>query len=366
MKKFNKKSFITLCAVALMACVCVFTAACTPDVDEITEFAEKIENADSMEVVMTMSVPMIGDVEYTMKYDDNKAYTSAVMGSPAQFVEYVNDEMYYTYTESANGWVKEGPMRGSDGTGRRLSTSTVNLIITVMQSSLKCAFIAGKTATYAADNVKRPRVIERDTQCFTSREQAAIEGEILRYGRTNLYGIIICLYTGLRIGELLALRWEDIDFRRNLLYVNRTGHDGRDVDGNYVLICNSPKTASSKRCIPLSRQMAKLLRGIRERSGGEYVISNKSKPVLVRSYQRSFERLLKKLNIPRRGFHALRHTFATRAVECGMDIKMLSEILGHKSPAVTLNRYVHSFMDGKRKMMNRLGEVCLDDSVQLM
>ena len=248
-------------------------------------------------------------------------------------------------------------MRGDDGTGRRLATSTVNLIITVMQSSLKCAFIAGKTAIYAADNVKRPRVIERDMQSFTFREQAAIEGEILRYGRTNLYGIIICLYTGLRIGELLALRWEDIDFRRNLLYVNRTGHDGRDGDGNYVLICNSPKTASSKRCIPLSRQMAKLLRGIRERSGGEYVISNKSKPVLVRSYQRSFERLLKRLNIPRRGFHALRHTFATRAVECGMDIKMLSEILGHKSPAVTLNRYVHSFMDGKRKMMNRLGEV---------
>lgn len=116
MKKFNKKSFITLCAVALMVCVCVFAAACTPDVDDITEFAEKIENADSMEVVMTMSVPMMGDVEYTMKYDDNKAYTSAVMGSPAQFVEYVTDEIYYTYTESANGWVKEGPNRVSGGT----------------------------------------------------------------------------------------------------------------------------------------------------------------------------------------------------------------------------------------------------------
>ena len=99
-----------------MVCVCVFAAACTPDVADITEFAEKIENADSMEVVMTMSVPMLGDVEYTMKYDDNKAYSSAVMGSPAQFVEYVTDEMYYTYTESANGWVKEGPMRGSGGT----------------------------------------------------------------------------------------------------------------------------------------------------------------------------------------------------------------------------------------------------------
>ena len=246
---------------------------------------------------------------------------------------------------------------GNERTGRGLSSSTVNLIITVMQNSLKCAYAIGKTVKYVADNVKRPRIIEKRVECFTVREQAKIECEIAARGNVKLYGIIICLYTGLRIGELLALRWEDIDFRRNLLYVNRTGHDGRDGDGNYILICNSPKTASSKRCIPLSRQMAKLLRSIRERSGGEYVISNKSKPVLVRSYQRSFERLLKKLNIPRRGFHALRHTFATRAVECGMDIKMLSEILGHKSPAVTLNRYVHSFMDGKRKMMNRLGEV---------
>ena len=246
---------------------------------------------------------------------------------------------------------------GNARTGRGLSSSTVNLIITVMQNSLKCAYTIGKTAKYVADNVKRPRIIEKSVECFTAREQVKIEREIAVRGNIKLYGIIICLYTGLRIGELLALRWEDIDFRHNLLYVNRTGHDGRDGDGNYVLICNSPKTASSKRCIPLSRKMAKLLRGVRERSGGEYVISNKSKPVLVRSYQRSFERLLKRLNIPRRGFHALRHTFATRAVECGMDIKMLSDILGHKSPAVTLNRYVHSFMDGKRKMMNRLGEV---------
>lgn len=250
---------------------------------------------------------------------------------------------------------------GNERTGRGLSSSTVNLIITVMQNSLKCAYAIGKTATYAADNVKRPHIIVKKVECFTAREQAKIEREIAMRDNIRLYGIIICLYTGLRIGELLALRWEDIDFKCGLLYVNRTGYDGRAGDGKYTLICNSPKTATSKRCIPLFRQMVKLLRIIKSKSDGQYIISNKGKPVLIRSYQRSFEKLLNKLGIPHRGFHALRHTFATRAIECGMDVKMLSEILGHKSPAITLNRYVHSFMDGKRKMMNKLGDAYLED-----
>lgn len=250
---------------------------------------------------------------------------------------------------------------GNERTGRGLSSSTVNLIITVIQNSLKCAYTIGKTAKYVADNVKRPRIIGKRVECFTAREQAKIERKIIARGNIKLYGIIICLYTGLRIGELLALRWDDIDFKCGLLYVNRTGHDGRDEDGNYTLICNSPKTATSKRCIPLSKQMIKLFRIIKSKCGGQYIISNKGKPVLIRSYQRSFEKLLDKLGIPHRGFHALRHTFATRAIECGMDVKMLSEILGHKSPAITLNRYVHSFMDSKRKMMNKLGDAYLED-----
>lgn len=253
---------------------------------------------------------------------------------------------------------------GNERTGRGLSSSTVNLIITVMRNSLKCAYAIGKAAKYVADNVKRPHIIVKKVECFTAREQAKIEREIAVRGNVKLYGIIICLYTGLRIGELLALKWEDIDFKCGLLYVNRTGHDGRDRNGKYTLICNSPKTITSKRCIPLSRQMIKLLRIIKSKCGEHYIISNKGKPVLIRSYQRSFGKLLDKIGIPNRGFHALRHTFATRAVECGMDVKMLSEILGHKSPAITLNRYVHSFIDSKRKMMNKLGDAYLEDIVQ--
>ena len=77
----------------------------------------------------------------------------------------------------------------------------------------------------------------------------------------------------------------------------------------------------------------------------------------MRTYQRRFSVLLKKLNIPPKGFHSIRHTYATRAIECGMDVKTLSEILGHKNPTVTLNRYAHSLMEHKKEMVNRLGKI---------
>ena len=90
---------------------------------------------------------------------------------------------------------------------------------------------------------------------------------------------------------------------------------------------------------------------------GDTSVEADGNAVSVRSYQRSFELLLKKLHIAHRGFHSLRHTFATRALECGMDVRTLSEILGHKNPTVTLNRYAHSLLEHKAAMMNRLGKL---------
>lgn len=129
------------------------------------------------------------------------------------------------------------------------------------------------------------------------------------------------------------------------------------VSQNTNVIIDEPKTATSRRVIPLPKQLLPILKGIKKKSHSPFVVSANGKPVSVRSYQRSFELLLKKLKIPHRGFHSLRHTFATRALECGMDVKTLSEILGHKNPTVTLNRYAHSLMEHKADMMNRLGKL---------
>lgn len=100
-----------------------------------------------------------------------------------------------------------------------------------------------------------------------------------------------------------------------------------------------------------------MLREHKKKSYSNYIISSERKPLYIRSYQRSFDLLLKELHIEHKGFHSLRHTFATRAIECGMDVKTLSGILGHKNPTITLNRYAHSMMDHKKEMMNRLGKM---------
>ena len=246
---------------------------------------------------------------------------------------------------------------GNLRTGKGLSPNSVSGIINVIQSSLRTAFNLGYVSSFTADRIKRPKIEEKEITCFTEQEQKKIEQAVLNNKKDKLFGIILCLYSGLRVGELLALKWSDIDLQKGLMTITRSCHDGKDISGKYTRIEDTPKTSSSRRIIPLPKQFLPLMKESKKKSNSEYVISKKGNPLSVRSYQRSFDLLQKRLNIPHRGFHALRHTFATRALECGMDVKTLSEILGHKSPTVTLNRYVHSLMEHKQDMMNRLGKL---------
>ena len=249
-------------------------------------------------------------------------------------------------------FITELLQRGNKMTGKGLSANIVNAVISVIQSSLKTAHILGLTKEYTADKIKRPKLKEKPVECFSLAEQKQIEHAIRSGKKDKLYGIILCLYSGLRIGELMALQWSDIDFVKGVLTVSKSCHDGKDG-----LIIDEPKTATSRRMIPLPKQLLPMMKALKRRSVSPFVVSASGNPVSVRSYQRSFELLLKKLKIPHKGFHSLRHTFATRAIECGMDVKTLSEILGHKNPTVTLNRYAHSLMEHKADMMNRLGKL---------
>lgn len=245
--------------------------------------------------------------------------------------------------------------KGNKKTGRGLSSNTVNLIITIIQSSLEMAATLGLVKQYTGNKIKRPKIKERKVVSFSTIEQKQIETFILKNKKKQMFGILLCLYTGLRIGELLALEWSDIDFKKQELYVNKSCCDGINMDGTFGRITNSPKTETSERIIPLAKQLIPYLKEVKIKSNSNYVVANGSNPISVRSYQRSFELLLKRLGISHKGFHALRHTFATRAIENGMDVKSLSEILGHKNPSITLTRYAHSFMDHKKLMINKLG-----------
>ena len=247
--------------------------------------------------------------------------------------------------------------RGNLKTGGILSPSTVNAIISVIQSSLKTAFVNELIEVYSADKIKRPKITGKTIESFSLSEQKAIENAVLDAKKTKLIGIVLCLYTGLRIGELLALEWTDIDFTKGVIYVSKSCHYGHNEKGEYLRFIDTPKTHNSLRDIPLPKQLIPILKKHRKNSTCKFVVAERGGPVAIRSYQRSFELLQKKLRIKRRGFHALRHTFATRAIECGMDVKTLSEILGHKNSATTLNRYVHSLIEHKAKMMNQIGKL---------
>ena len=254
-------------------------------------------------------------------------------------------------------YIVELSRKGNTKTGKGLAPNSVNSIILVIHSSLTMAYMLGLTTEIHVDKIKRPKMSEKPIESFNNEEQKRIEQAVLADKRDKMFGIILCLYTGLRIGELLALEWSDVDFTKAELSVTKSCYDGQDESGKKGRMTGTPKTESSKRTIPIPKQIIPHLRKIKRRSMSKYVVGDGTKVITVRSYQRSFELLLKKQKIPHHGFHALRHTFATRAIECGMDVKCLSEILGHKNPTITLKRYVHSFMEHKREYMNRLGKL---------
>lgn len=245
---------------------------------------------------------------------------------------------------------------GNKRTGKGLSPNFVKTILSVIQNSLKTAHLVGYLPEYSANKIKRPKIVEKQVECFSIQEQKKIEEAALSVKKDKYRGIILCLYTGLRIGELLALTWNDVDFEKSILSVTKTCHDGNE-NGEHIRIIDTPKTENSRRQIPLSKTLVKMLKDMKRKSKCEFVIADGEKPVFIRSYQRTFELLLKKLKLPHKGFHSLRHTFATRALECGMDVKSLSEILGHKNATITLNRYAHSLWEHKAEMMNKLSKM---------
>ena len=238
-----------------------------------------------------------------------------------------------------------------------LSTNSINGVITVLKNSLKRAEALELVDKQYTAGIQRPKVREKQVECFSKCEQRKIETYIFEKKKTKLFGIILCLYTGLRIGELFALTWEDVDLQKGIICVSKSCHDSWE-NGEYVKVIDEPKTESSMRIIPFPKQLLPRLKELKELTKSGYVIGGERvHGAQVRSYQKTFETLLKKLKIPHKGFHSLRHTFATRALECGMDVKTLSEILGHKNPTVTLKRYAHSMLEHKAEMMNRIGKL---------
>ena len=245
----------------------------------------------------------------------------------------------------------DGNLRG----GEALSATSTNLMLTVLNAAFTYACDMELLPTNPCDRIRRVPGPPSRVEAFTREEQRRLEEAIAVSEDRRLFGIRLCLYTGLRIGELLGLEWQDVDMEKGILHIQKTVYREKNAEGEWQLFVDRPKTAASERRVPLPGYLAENLRIYRRGARSEFVIENKkAERMSIRSYQYLFERLTEKAGVRKLNFHALRHTFATRALECGMDIKTLSELMGHKNATITLNRYAHSMMDTKIAAMNKL------------
>lgn len=244
---------------------------------------------------------------------------------------------------------RSGGLRGGG-----LSAKSVRDIYVLIRSALRLA-----SGTFASlqepPHIKLPPCRQRRIQVFSDSEVQRIAAHAVAVSTLGSLGILLGLNTGLRLGELCALRWSDVDFFSGTIRVERTVQRV-NYGGSTCLLLQSPKSESSMRSVPVPADMLALLKKKASGSAQEaYILTGRAdKPMEPRTCQRGFHALLKSCGVKDRNFHTIRHTYATRCIDRGVDIKSLSEMLGHADSQTTLRLYVHSSMEHKREAIQKI------------
>lgn len=247
---------------------------------------------------------------------------------------------------------------GNLNNGGGLSAKTVKDYVSVVRLIIAFAHSLGIICPAKIDEIK---IAESQPSIFVlndSQTEKLTEFLLRNINNTNL-GILISLYTGIRLGEVCALKFGDISFQDNVMSVRRTMQRIQNFDDSDVaktkIIVSSPKSNSSIRDIPLPDFIVRIIKSHFCINKDAYVLSGRpTSYVEPRTFENRFKSVAKQCGIENVKFHTLRHTFATHSVECGFETKSLSEILGHSSVNITLNRYVHSSMETKRINMEKI------------
>ena len=219
--------------------------------------------------------------------------------------------------------------------------------------SLLLRIVAIEGVGYGND-VDLPKAKQKAVEVFTEPELKQMGQVILRRPDRTGLGVLLTAYTGLRLGELCGLQWQDVDVGAGLLHIQRTVERIAQIGGGTCLTVQPPKTENSERWIPIPKEMLRMLKPETTQpdsyllTGGEIVPD-------PRAMQYRYKVLLERCGVRYRNFHCLRHSYATRCVERGVDVKSVSELLGHADVRTTLRLYVHSSMDYKRRAVEGIG-----------
>ena len=245
-----------------------------------------------------------------------------------------------------------------DNTGG-LAEKTIKDITIIIKGSIKKGINEDKikhielTFNYPKDNK------ENKLYVLTKREQNKITSYVLENINSRNIGLLISLYSGIRIGELCALRWEDIDFKKNCVTINKTIQRVYIKDKNKNIskvIITTPKTKNANREIPINKDFLEILKKVKS-DKEHYILTGNEKYIEPRTYRKYFNKVLDELKIKHFNFHSLRHTFATNCISLGVDYKTVSELLGHANVNITLNLYVHPRYSQKKKCIDLVCKV---------
>ena len=239
-----------------------------------------------------------------------------------------------------------------------LGQKSVKDILIVLKMILKFAEKQGFIQHREID-VKFPTERERqDIEVLSKRHQKAIMSYVQNHFTFMNLGIYICLCAGLRIGEVCALVWDDVDVEAGVINVSKTIQRIYVVEGaekHTEVIIDTPKSKNSIREIPIAKDLLKMIKPFKKVvNGGFYVLTNSPRPTEPRTYRNYYKRLMKQLDMPKLKFHGLRHSFATRCIESKCDYKTVSVLLGHSNISTTLNLYVHPNMEQKKKCVEQM------------
>lgn len=240
-----------------------------------------------------------------------------------------------------------------------LSVKTIKDITIIIKGSIRKAINEG-----LMDHIELSFNYPKDESnekiyVLTKNEQKKITDYCINNINSRNIGILISLYSGLRIGELCALKWEDIDFKKSLIVITKTVqriYIKDKLESKSKIIITNPKTKNANREIPINKDFLEILKQIKT-SNQDYVISGNDKLIEPRTYRKYFDKVLKNIKINHINFHALRHTFATNCISLGIDYKTVSELIGHANVNITLNLYVHPRMSQKKKCINLICKV---------
>lgn len=237
-----------------------------------------------------------------------------------------------------------------------LSPSYVRSMMIIITSAMQFAIDEGMCASLKTAAFK-PSIEKKELKIISPDEQELFENFLLSDIDETRFGIYLSLNCGLRIGEICALRWTDIDLEKKVIHIRGTiARVKNKLTGGTSLIVDRPKTKASIRDIPIQSKLIPVISEMKNTCSFPFVLSNSNTFLSPRTYEYRYHRLLDQCGLTPYNYHVLRHTFATKCIVAGVDVKTLSEILGHSSVSITLNTYVHPSMEMKLNQIEKLNE----------